>query len=180
MSENELGWFREDVCSAPPFRLPNHFRLRNPLIVEKMILDIIQEYQQKLPYYETHAKGLFTQLWVHLLEHAPVLTNWETLLSVKRYMSHQLDRDLTADELAGMANMSKYYFIRTFRGAFGVTPVKYHQMMRIEKAKELIQFTSLAITEIAEKLGFPGIHSFSRTFRKIEGVPPTFYRRRNG
>ena len=184
LTEHEKRWFRPDVCSALPFQLPNHIRLRNPLTIEKMIFDIIREMEQKLPYYETNAKGLFVQLWVHLLrelywmENSHITSNWETLAAIKRYLAGNLDREVSVDEMARMANMSKYYFIRTFRRAFGMTPFKYHQSLRIEKAKQLIQFTSEPITQIAERLGYPGIHAFSRAFRQIEGVAPSFYRQK--
>jgi AraC-like DNA-binding protein len=182
MTFQEKQWFRHDVCSAPPFQLPNHFRLRSPAAFEQMLLDLITDFQQKLPYYETRAKGLFIELWVLLLrewhwtQNKQLQSNQEALLAVKQYISHHLDRSLAVEEMAGVANMSKNYFIRTFRSAFGTTPVKFHLIMRIEKAKELIQFTSVPISEIAENTGFSGIHSFSRSFRNIEGVPPSYYR----
>lgn len=52
----------------------------------------------------------------------------------------------------------------------------YARMVRINKAKEYISFTSMSITQIAELLGFSSTNAFSRTFAKEEGVPPTFYR----
>ncbi|WP_246359167.1 helix-turn-helix domain-containing protein [Paenibacillus phytorum] len=50
--------------------------------------------------------------------------------------------------------------------------------MRIEKAREMIQFTDEPLTRIAELIGFPDIHSFSKAFKKIEGVNPSFYRKK--
>ncbi|PYI55861.1 AraC family transcriptional regulator [Paenibacillus flagellatus] len=186
MTAQEHEWFREDVLSAPPFMVPNHIRPVGKSAVEALVFAMIDEYERKLPYYETNLKGLFVQLWTLLLrelhwqERPHVLSNWETLQAVKLLMSRSLDRELTVDELAAAANMSKYYFIRAFKSAFGAPPIKYHLTMRIEKAKELIQFTSMPVTEIAARLGFPSIHAFSRAFRHAEGVAPTYYRGKKG
>ncbi|MEF3311031.1 AraC family transcriptional regulator [Paenibacillus sp. GYB004] len=182
MNEQELRWFRDDVLSSPPMQIPSRVRLRSSALFESMLLGIVDEYERKLPFYETNVKGMFIQLWTLLLrelywqEHEHVLTNMEALQAAKLHIARNLDRRLSVDELAAASNMSKYYFIRSFKGAFGVPPMKYYQIKRIEKAKELIQFTTLPVTEIAQRLGFPGIHAFSRAFRKAEGVAPTYYR----
>jgi AraC-like DNA-binding protein len=185
MTPQERAWIREDVLSEPPFRFPNHIRPRNPLAYETMLIGIIDEYRRKTPYYETNLKGMLIQLLVALLrelywqERPHVLPNMDALQSAKSYILARLDRELTVGELAAAANMSKSSFIRSFKSAFGITPIKYYQMMRIERAKELIQYTSMPITRIADSLGFPSIHAFSRAFRALEGVAPSSYRRKD-
>ncbi|GMQ58818.1 hypothetical protein AN1V17_32140 [Vallitalea sediminicola] len=42
----------------------------------------------------------------------------------------------------------------------------------------MIKLTDYSLTEIADIFGFSSIHSFSRTFKKIDGVTPSYYRRR--
>lgn len=186
MTEAELSWFRPDLLSAPPFLLPNHFRFRNPLPLETMLMELIREMEQQLPFYELKARSIFLTLWTSLLrewykeDHPDRMTDWETYMLLKPYLSSHLHRQVTLDEMAQKSQMSRASLIRFFRSAFGVTPVKYHLVLRIEKAKELIQFSSAPITRIAEQLGFDSIHAFSRAFRRIEGVAPTFYRRKGG
>jgi len=185
ITEEENQWFREDVISYMRDPLPNHIRLNKPSVIEKLIYDIIFELERKFPYYETSAKGLFTQLWVQLLRenhwrnNAHLLSKWELLDRVKNYMRHQTEHEITLDELAEFANFNKNYLCRLFKKAFGSTPIQYHVTVRLEKAKQLIQFTSLSMSGIAEKTGFQSIHTFSRAFRKQEGVPPSFYRKKS-
>lgn len=184
MTEQDKQWFRKDVLQDLPFPLPNHIRLNKSVVIEKLIYDIIYEFDRKLPYYETTAKGLFIQLWIQLLRechwkvHTHLVSNWEQLDRVKTYISHNIDQEITLDELSVLANLSKYYLCRLFKSAFGTTPIQYHVVMRLEKAKQMIQFTNLPLSHIAEKLGFQSIHAFSRTFRKIKGVSPSFYRKK--
>lgn len=185
MTPHEVSLIRDDVCSTPPFDLPTRFRLRNPLVFDSMLLDLIRDYRLSLPYAQTAAKGAFLRLWVYLLrEHAwnknaQLHSNWERLTKVKQFIDHRPEQDVTVEMLAEMAGLSPFYFLRTFTQAFGHSPVKYHQTVRIGKAREMIQFTSLPLTEIAERVGFHSIHAFSRAFKRIDGVAPSFYRGKN-
>lgn len=180
----EHSLFREDVISGTPFNLPNLIKLRNPLSFEKMFFDVIKEYEMKIPFYETNIKGLFIQLLVYLMRenywnnNPLVYSNLEELIRVQNYLNHNNDREVTLDELARFSNISKYYLIRLFKNAFGMSPIQYHQLVRFERAKELIRFTRLPLTEIAERVGFHSIHSFSRAFKNIVGHPPSYYRRK--
>ncbi len=182
MSEQELKLFREDVTQQMGDPMPNHYRLRHPILFEKLFFDIIREFDNKHPYYETTATGLFLQLWALLArEHlwsadAAIATNWVQLENVKSYLNRHLDKEVTLDELSSVANLSSSYLSRLFKKTFGVGPIRYHLISRIDYAKKLIQFTDLPITQISEQSGFQSIHSFSRAFRNAEGVPPTYYR----
>ena len=51
ISSEEMRWFREDHLDQFSLHLASHLRLRNPIIIERMIFDIIHEFQMKLPYY---------------------------------------------------------------------------------------------------------------------------------
>lgn len=183
MTEGEKKLFRDDITNEIFNPFPSHIRLQNPLTLEKMLFNVIHEYNNRVPFYEVAIKGLFIQLWTQLLReiywinNKQVLPNMDVLNKVKNYLDFNPGQKITLDDLAEFAHLSKFYLSHLFKKAFGVTPIQYHLMVRIIKAKENIQFTSLSITEIAEKLGFQNICSFSRAFKKQEKVPPTFYRR---
>lgn len=180
LSETEKALFRQDETKL--WGIPSHIRLANPMHLEKKIFNIIREYAMKLPYYEASAKGLFIDLWISLMReihwqhHARLLNNWESLQRVKAYLHTQLQEEVSLETLSQIANLSQSHLIRLFKLAFHMTPIRYHQILRMEKAKEMIQFTNRSISEIADLFGFSDVHSFSRTFRKTEGVPPTYYR----
>ncbi|MEV5025679.1 AraC family transcriptional regulator [Paenibacillus sp. LPE1-1-1.1] len=185
MNEKERESFREDITPLMDSPLPNHIRLNRPIVIEKLIFDIIFELERKFPYHEIASKGLFVQLWIQLLReihwqnNAHLLSKWEQLDRVKNYISHHTDYEITLDELSDLANLSKYYLCRLFKKAYGMTPIQYHVAIRLEKAKQMIQFTNLPLSHIAEKLGFQSIYAFSRAFRKVENVAPSFYRKKS-
>lgn len=183
MTQYELTLFREDVCSAPPLDMPNHIRFHNPLYIEKMFLGLIQEYKMKTLYYDAAVKGLFINLWIYLLREYNLFQSkisrsyHDQITQIAAYLHSDYSRTFTTDELARMANLSTSYFIHLFKKRYGLTPARYHSLLRIEKAKELIQFTNQTIEEIGRSVGFNSIHSFCRAFKSQEGFPPTYFRK---
>ena len=181
ISEQEAKWFREPINKGSELWLPDKINLQNTLVFEKMLFGIIDEFGRKLPYYEFTAKGMFINLWAYLMREwhwscvRNAVSNTDILFEIKDYLDHNPAKE-SLDELARQFKMSKFHLTRLFKKAFSATPIQYHRLVRIHKARELIQFSGMSITEIAELCGFKGIHAFSRTFREVEGVPPSFYR----
>lgn len=84
--------------------------------------------------------------------------------------------EISLDQLAAEASLSKYHFLRLFRSAFGLSPYQYAQELRIEKARALLASTASPVTDIAAALGFDNSQSFSRLFHQRIGLYPTQYR----
>ncbi len=178
----EMKMFRESMPQNSEIDLPNQMRLSNTKLFEEMLFEIIKEYEMKMPFHEIIVKGMFVKLWTYLMRenywhNNPVVSeNMAELIGVKDYLYYNADREVDLDELSSEFNFSKYHLIRLFKKAFTVSPIHYHRLIRVEKAKKMIQFTNMSFTAISELLGFSSINSFSRAFRKVEGVPPSFYR----
>jgi AraC family transcriptional regulator len=84
--------------------------------------------------------------------------------------------EISLDQLAVEACLSKYHFLRLFQTAFGLSPYQYIQHLRIEKARALLAGTALPIMDVAVALGFNNSQSFSRLFFQRMGLYPTQYR----
>lgn len=182
MSEYELTLFREDITGHPDTALPNRIYVRNIGYFEDMLFEIIKEYSAKLPYYEINVRGLFLKLWTFILRENnfslnPVaFSNIEELDRIRDYLNCNTDREVSLNELSRHFKMSKYHLARQFKKAFGMTPIHFNHLVRVEKAREMVQYSGRSLTEISEIFGFNSINAFSRAFRNIEGVPPSFYR----
>lgn len=57
----------------------------------------------------------------------------------------------------------------------GLSPNAYINQRKISKAKELMLYSELNVSQIAESLGYQSIHYFSRLFKKVVGIAPTDY-----
>jgi len=174
--------FREPVSVPNIIELLSHLRLKSPATFEKILYDLIHEYNSMLPFSDIAVKGKFIELWTYFLREVYLsqnenLHNTMILLDkIKKYLDANLDREVNLDELASYANLNKCYIAHIFKQHYGISPIKYHRIARISKARELIEFTDLPISRISEEVGYPNVYSFSRAFKAVEKVPPTFYR----
>ena len=103
----------------------------------------------------------------------------KTVSDICEYISHNLDKDLTIDHLAGFANISKFHFIRVFQNITGYTPHKYILLLQINMAKSLLNNEDLSIAEIAEKCYFGDSKNFILNFKKFTGTTPRKHRKEN-
>lgn len=88
------------------------------------------------------------------------------------YINNNIDRKISNDELAGMANMSPYHFIRSFKKEVGFTPHEFILRSRINTAIFLLRATSLTLTEITYRCGFANEAAFSNSFKALTGTTP--------
>lgn len=95
---------------------------------------------------------------------------------IKLYLDNNQSRHITLDELSHVMFLEKSYIGRVFKRYYQDTPIGYHQKLRIKKAKNLLIYTNLTITQIASLTGFASIHDFDRVFKKLEGKKPSSYR----
>jgi two-component system, response regulator YesN len=92
------------------------------------------------------------------------------------YIQEHYADQITLNEVSEHAYVSTYYISRVFKKELGKNYVDYLNEIRIQKAKELLQDIRYKTYEIAEKVGIPDAHYFSKLFKKYEGVTPTEYR----
>ncbi len=81
------------------------------------------------------------------------------------------------DEVAEVAQMSKYHFLREFRRYTGITPIEYLNKLRIEKAVNLLRTTNMNLQDISRSVGYANGNYFSKVFRSWVGVSPGRFRR---
>ncbi|MEE4178512.1 MAG: GyrI-like domain-containing protein [Bacteroides sp.] len=97
------------------------------------------------------------------------------------YIETNLEKPMTLEELAGVANFSKFHFNRIFHSIVGETPFQFILRIRIEKAAMLMLTNKYeSISEIAYKCGFSDISIFSRNFRNYFHMSASQYRIKKG
>ncbi len=103
---------------------------------------------------------------------------YRRLLLSMAFMDGNCTRSLSLAEIAAVAWMSPYHFVRMFREVMGMTPFQYICSRRIERAKSLLRLADDPIVEVAEAVGYESHTSFHAAFRRWTGETPTVYRRR--
>jgi transcriptional regulator GlxA family with amidase domain len=116
---------------------------------------------------------------VHDLPFARAATRdeiYRRLYRARDTMLALLDQPLTRDELAAVVHLSPNHFLRSFKRVFHETPYQYLRRHRLEKARHLLEDTSLSVTEICFTVGYSSLGSFSSAFTRHFGVPPSIVR----
>jgi len=114
-------------------------------------------------------------------ESSPDLGAWRgSSATVSRAMTLIEDGALDADNVAGFAErlgIGERQLRRLFRVHIGASPVTVAQTRRVLLARQLINQTTLSMTEVALASGFGSIRRFNETFQLLYRRPPSELRR---
>jgi len=80
--------------------------------------------------------------------------------------------------MAREAGLEERTFLRRFKTATGLKPTEYAQHLRMEKARELLQFTKRPVEQISWTVGYEDPAAFRRIFNRLVGLSPKNYRQR--
>jgi AraC family transcriptional activator FtrA len=109
----------------------------------------------------------------------PVASRERDLLGpVMDAMRRRLADDLPLATLAAMAAMSERSFIRRFKASTGTTPADWLTALRVDRARELLEASTLSIEMIAGQTGLGTATTMRHHFRRKLGTSPGAYRQR--
>jgi AraC-like DNA-binding protein len=87
-------------------------------------------------------------------------------------MDHEHASSLTVAALARRLGVTRCTLFRRFRAAYGTSPKRYLDELRLDQARCLLLHTRSSMKEVAAACGFTSAHYFSRAFRRRYGRPP--------
>jgi AraC-like DNA-binding protein/mannose-6-phosphate isomerase-like protein (cupin superfamily) len=96
---------------------------------------------------------------------------------VTTYITEHFNKNLSLDQVAGMAGLTPPSFCRWFKKNTGSTYVDYLNTIRIEKSCQYLIKTDWAIKRVAYESGFESLANFNRTFKKYKNQAPNLYRK---
>ena len=93
------------------------------------------------------------------------------------YIEENLQKKLVLEDIARKAHFSPYHFHRLFSAVVGETLNNFISRKRIERAaSHLMNKKNIPVTEVADRVGFSSLSSFSRAFKKFYGMSPLEFR----
>lgn len=109
---------------------------------------------------------------------------WETRADLlgrmeitRQILESPLGLEVTVDELARLAMVSRSHYIRLFTKTYGTTPMRHRSDWRLEQAKLAI-LSGISVSEAALQVGYNSLPSFSREFKAKFGISPSHIRNR--
>ena len=98
------------------------------------------------------------------------------LLRAKDLVDSRYAEDITVNDLADAAGLSRAHFSRMFTRTFGESPRAYLQTRRLERAAALLRYTDRSVADICAMVGLTSVGSFTTSFARAYGSTPAAYR----
>ncbi len=188
-----------DLRSIIEEMFPNNAAFQNDAVSslsKKAILTNIHQNQAMADYInaiirETNNRKIYAQRTVSLLVKGFVIellrrdeelpeenseaikgTNMSQIATALDYMNKHYADQIKAGELSSLCNMSETHFRRLFESYINMPPMEYLNLIRVQKACELMKKTNEPMEIIAQKCGFTTPSTFNRNFRKFLNTSP--------
>lgn len=103
----------------------------------------------------------------------------EKILTVQRLIEEQLAKRWSVSSLAQQVGMTERTFLRRFKRSTELNPTQYLQQIRVAVARRELETSTRSIEQVAFLVGYSDTPAFSRIFKRIVGLTPGVYRKRN-
>ncbi|WP_323181590.1 GlxA family transcriptional regulator [Kaistia defluvii] len=100
------------------------------------------------------------------------------VLQAQHWLHGLANGEASLERLASQEGLEQRTFLRRFRKATGLTTTGYQQQLKVNRARELLQFSALSADEVAWQVGYGDPGAFRKVFVRIVGLSPAEYRRR--
>ncbi|WP_374313634.1 GlxA family transcriptional regulator [Dongia sp.] len=112
---------------------------------------------------------------------APKLAHGDAaILKLQHWLQRHAMKKITLPQMAEQAGLGERTFLRRFQHATGHNPTRYLQLLRLAKAREMLELTRRPIEQIAHRIGYEDPGAFAKLFQSQIGLTPSEYRKRFG
>lgn len=98
--------------------------------------------------------------------------------AVAEWFAPRLAQRYNLGELAEAFHLSSRTLLRRFNAETGRTPLELLQDLRVERARRLLETTTLSVAQVAEQVGYQDVATFSRLFARHTQLTPAAFRRK--
>ena len=162
---------------------PSVIAVENRQQFESVFEQMVFSYYKKAPYADMTCEGYMTVLLSFLARGGAARPESfsrisdENLEKVLSRMHEHYNEPIDVSAYAAECFVSEDHFIRVFRKYTGQPPYHYQLQIRIERALEMLQTTSVSVRECGEIVGFGDVSYFCRIFKTFTGHPPSYFKK---
>lgn len=154
--------------------------------IHALVRCLLEEMRVKREFYQESVKGILLSLLLGIARMNPADSIPEQkviddsrlagVLEVLDYIEKHYQEEIKVGHLARLCHMSETHFRRVFTEYMNTSPAEYVNLVRTERACELLAKSDYRLEDIAVRTGFQTSATFIRNFKKITGVPPHQWR----
>lgn len=148
----------------------------NYVVVDLGVVELLEDISQEQ--HEQFSKNLL-KLGLELLDDnkSILVERVKNVIIEMIHYSEELPKINYSDYICEKLGYNYTYLSNLFTEVKGITLQQYIILHRIEKAKELLLYDELNISEISYRLQYSSVAHFSNQFRKITGLNPSYYKK---
>lgn len=150
--------------------------------VLSVLYDLAELEKNKTEFYSYEVLCLISRLWLEVCRNIKLPTkSIDTVTGFRmqkflKYISEYYGEDISLEDIAKSADVSKSECLRCFRASMQTTPYKYLTEYRLSKAADLLTNSDEPIGNIADKVGFRQVSHFGKCFKEKTGLSPREFR----
>lgn len=164
-------------CFSTPLNVPSiekvELREDRPAGYPQLISLYLEQFL--LTIYHTRSRMQALDKHLHLSEDEEQLSGEKVLGQIVKYMESHLTEKLTIQDLCTLFSLSRATLEGLFHKEKEMGAIAYFNMLKIDKAKELLRGEAMNITELSYYLSFSSLQYFSRQFKLATGMSPREY-----
>ena len=174
LNETEKRWIRKDLLTSISSPI---IRIEDKEAFLKDFFEIVDYYDAKATNNPIRMKICMLQIINRIIaDNAPELLNetygfHDVITTVKEFIDANHQSEIILDSLELQFNYSKFYLEKKFKERYGSSIIQYSNNLRLQSAKNLLPH--MTVTEVAQRLQYASVYSFSRAFKNKFGYPPT-------
>lgn len=134
----------------------------------------------KVPVYDKNGKIIGVAMAYYTIDSSsdsPMLR--QRLANVIDYIHHHYAEQVKSETLAQLVRVSETHLKRVFNQIFGMPPIEYVILTRINASRDLLETTDRTVSDIAQTVGFYDHSHFIRHFKRLRGCTPNQYRKQH-
>lgn len=160
----------------PSLLLPYHITEADSFDLNFYCTKIVELFGKGGKYDKAKCDSFMSLVAYNLLETTDKPNENRYIADIKKYISANWNSKLSLEAIASAVHLSSSYCSALFKANVGSSIIDYIIELRISKACDMLKYSDLLVSEIAESSGFCDIFYFSRMFKKHMGISPAGYR----
>ncbi|MEK4509899.1 response regulator transcription factor [Paenibacillus sp. FSL K6-2524] len=144
-----------------------------PDISEEKLYDVVNSIE-RIDHLQQWISQYFKQIF-RKMSLVAVHSKRAEIIKAQQYVIQHVTEKITLEEMASYLNLNSSYFSRLFKRETNYNFIEYVNMMKLQKAKELLQQSNKTVEDISDYLGYANKSYFIKLFKREIGMRPSEY-----